>query len=288
MIFTKRSDAQSWLGSGGCPFYFHSLPPKCAITRMALGGKDIFEDDSEREIISALDCTGNMHICPYVEAMWDFGPIAEPIIQQPQAYDPVAPVEPPSAQNIRRASTLNIPEFNITLHVDDGPPNPANEALIIPTTRMGLWASLGQQHGWDRDTGTVIESELALYEKPLALGQVVQTKGWGSGHRTILHASIFDDVVGGGMTSSVIQTAIMNALDIVDNIGLESVEIRPMCIPLPGGDSLPDFWNTIAIPVTSIFSLVQAGRLSAIRRYRLDVFSAGLDVATSFIGSLSR
>ena len=149
---------------------------------------------------------------------------------------------------------------------------------------------MGQEHGWDAETCDMIDQELALYTGPFDIGQVIVTRGWGSGHTAILHAVVFDDIDGGGLTPVVIQSALVNALGMVDtaapSLTLGSVEIRPLCIPLPDGGSFPDTWHVVAMPITSILSLRQAGRLESCRRFRIDVPRDGLDMAVDIFSSL--
>jgi hypothetical protein len=272
MKFEKRSDIESWISTGGCPFYFHELPPRCAVTRMALSGKDVFDDDEERDVISSFDCRGDMHICPYVSAMWN--------LEDPTGEDTDGPP---------MMSQIIIPEFDIEIEVADHITPRSDGVVVIPTTSMGLWENMGWGCSWSDETRARINAELSMFEKPLPIGWAVVTDGHGSGYDSVIHAVIFDDVNNHGLMTTDVHSAVSSALSVADEIpdGVTAIDIRPMCIPLPDGEAMPSLWHAINIPITSLFSFLQAGRLSSYRSFRIEVVPRSMDMAMLLLGELS-
>ena len=267
MKFVRRTDPEVWVPEGKCPFYFHPLPPQCAVTRMALGGKDVFEDDEERRRMSELDCMGNMHLCPYVPEMWA--------------------IEGPPITNAVPLRSVTIPETGVVLEIDDGDVVGPSDILVIPTTRYGQWLRMGYDYPFSPEQISGIDNDVKCFEMPFDIGTAIHTRGNGTNYRHIIHAVIFDDVAGGQVTVDVVSSAVVSALGIADSIGGESIEIRPICLPLPGGGSLPDVWHVTAIPISMAFSMMDAGRLMSYQKIRIGVLPSGMDEASRMLSSFS-
>jgi hypothetical protein len=231
--FEMRDDFDAWVRTGLCPFYYHRDMPRCVITRLALTARDIFDDETERAEVSSHDCLGRIpDSCPWIASLW----------KAPGDVDP----EP-------EVSGIDV-EF-----VEADPSNDACDVIVFPTTRMGRFDSLGQQLGWSDETVSAVMGQVGMFELPLESARAIVTMVPGTGYSFAIHVPIFDDVFSSGISMD----ALSHAMEIADDAGVRSIEVRPMCIVAPTG-TVPSFDRAVAEVVSSIEASRASGGLASL------------------------
>lgn len=233
MKFELRDDFDAWVRTGLCPFYYHRDMPRCVITRLALTARDVFDDGAERDEVSSHDCLGRIpDSCPWIASLWR------------------APGD--------LASEPDVSGVEVEI-VESDPSNEACDVVMLPTTRMGRFDGLGQRLGWSDGTVSAVMEQIGMFELPLEEDRAIVTMIPGTGCSFAIHVPIFDDAFSTGISLG----ALAHAMEIADDAGVRSIEVRPMCIVTPSG-TVPSFDRAVSEVVSSIEASRAAGRLASL------------------------